>query len=72
MTASFDILPASARPPSEPAFDDFVPGEAEIFGRATSELDPRIHRRFDFEADLDEGLVPGSRLAMPERVSIVM
>ncbi len=65
--------------------DDFVPGEADIFGRATSELerdvvpaaplrpfDPRIHRRFDFEADLDEGLVPSSRLAMPERVSIVM
>ena len=83
---SINLARASARPPSELAFDDFVPGEADIFGTATSELDerdvvpaaplrpfdPRIHRRFDVEADLDEGLVPRSRLAMPERVSIVM
>ncbi len=83
---SINLARASARPPSELAFDDFVPGEADIFGMATSELDerdvvpaaplrpfdPRIHRRFDVEADLDEGLVPSSRLAMPERVSIVM
>jgi len=59
MTASIDTLPGLER-------DDFVPGEADIF----EELDPRDHRRFAFQTDVDEGLVPSSRLAMPERVSI--
>ena len=66
---------ASARPPSNhDDVDDFVPGEANIFGAPDADdhdgprsTAVRKHRAFD----LDDGLVPSARLAMPEGLSVV-
>jgi hypothetical protein len=100
---AINLARISARPPCEPEADDFVPGEADIFGQSsTTELDEvelfgdevgrafgealvcsdtlrpaeptpsgRV-RKFELDLDIEEGLVPSSRLAMPDRVSIVL
>ena len=73
---AINLARVSAHPPGELGFaevdeDDFVPGEADISGERTEELDERA-RKFELELDVDDGLVPSSRFAMPERVSIVL
>ena len=73
---AINLARLSARPPSDPGIelDGFVPGEADIFGSqdGADDAPPSSTLRAHHAFDLDDGLVPSARLAMPDRVSVVL
>lgn len=72
---AISVARLTLRPPCDPGLevDDFVPGEADIFRDLDlDEVGPHAALARCVPFDLDDEVLPSARLAMPERVSVVL